>query len=1250
MEHQSHNNSNCCSNNNALFLQQPHPLSRPPSRTASSTPVSSPGLFSPASLRAVMSLPPSHSASEGTTPAAAQSPFLHPLQTHRVRETHVANVDRDFTTGRKIINHYEVIEEIGRGVHGKVKLARDLDNGQNVAIKIVPRFSRKRRLGRITQNVSPYEKTKREIAILKKIRHPNVVALLEVIDDPDYKKIYLCLEHVECGEIVWRKKGLPYICNFERKRVEREVKGEKLTDEEEHYLLELERRFNIKEMKRAHLAERSGTSSDHWSLEFGQDETDGKSRIYEADGTDVVVGSLRSESSVAPNSAPPSQTPSRTQSVRSMSAAAEFGSLSSNEDDLETPIPFQPHPNTLAALEGTMYGAYDDTCFRERTPSMADSIISHMSSIDFNSQAHDPFADDFSYVPCFTINEARNVFRDVVLGLEYLHYQGIVHRDIKPANLLWTRDHRVKISDFGVSYFGRPMRDGEPDDTVSESEAQDFDDEVELSKTVGTPAFFAPELCYTDLDSGPPPKVTEQIDVWSLGVTLYCMIFARIPFLAEDEFQMFRKIATENVYIPSRRLRPVDPSTSPKTSSLYNRVNSAPYRDDHQLIYEEVDDSLRHLLEQMLIKDPRKRITLRQVKAHPWVLCNLPNFMGWIDETDPRRTMEGRKIELTDKEVDDAVVPLTLLERARSTLKKTFGKLTQSRSTERTEAPSRRRAPSSAASSAGDSPAYTPIIPHLRDFRRKSLRGDIDYFTTAREHQHSEHPLTFSVTASPDESPILESVSIQPAAVGGHPPHEALEVATDFNRRDSTTDRQTPTQTQLNYARHRHSQSISNAILSLQKFRAEANAAATTPDVDGPSDDFSLLRKGRDMSPTGDSGRAQSADRALVFSSPDKRAEAKVALSSLVAPGNFEQPRKLSQMRSLDLGRTYGESPLPSPHFFSPLAVDSYYHLYGQQAQHKSDPVLDKFRTVVKTEDRPMTAHRVQDIPEGKTPPQRIYGSSTPESFARAQETMRRRERFAYEEELRRRQEQEDSRGPAEIDPALVPCPPSPDDDETINSQAPSRKGTSSTAFSSKSNSGEAINTPWTSPSVVTSPVSYSTCVSHKDLSEADSQHILAFQSDPSLPALLSGASSVSADPEGEFLGIPGNPGSMNRGAFLETTDSVTPPALSKEPVAGFPLEAPEFEDAHGTVRIGDQDLGSIGQSTPTPLARSIDDDDDSDSDEGILIMGHRSKKSNATKGSPNSLGKAAFRSRRRNTNASVGSTDTAKKVFTLGE
>jgi len=75
--------------------QQPHlhhvppppPPSQVPHRSANSTPVSSPGVFSPTNPRTAMTFP-SHAASEGTTPAAlaSHSPFLHPLQTHKVRE------------------------------------------------------------------------------------------------------------------------------------------------------------------------------------------------------------------------------------------------------------------------------------------------------------------------------------------------------------------------------------------------------------------------------------------------------------------------------------------------------------------------------------------------------------------------------------------------------------------------------------------------------------------------------------------------------------------------------------------------------------------------------------------------------------------------------------------------------------------------------------------------------------------------------------------------------------------------------------------------------------------------------------------------------------------------------------------------------------------------------------------------------------------------------------------------------------
>lgn len=61
--------------------------------------------------------------------------------------------------------------------------------------------------------------------------------------------------------------------------------------------------------------------------------------------------------------------------------------------------------------------------------------------------------------PCLRVDQTRRICRDVVLGLLYLHHQGIIHRDIKPANLLWTADRKnVKITDFGVSHFSAAQR------------------------------------------------------------------------------------------------------------------------------------------------------------------------------------------------------------------------------------------------------------------------------------------------------------------------------------------------------------------------------------------------------------------------------------------------------------------------------------------------------------------------------------------------------------------------------------------------------------------------------------------------------------------------------------------------------------------------------------------------------------------------------------------------------------------------
>lgn len=693
--------------------------------------------------------------------------------------TNVADVDRDPVSGRKLLNQYEIIDELGRGVHGKVKLGRNLDKNQAVAIKIVQRYSKRRRLGKLGD---PEDNVKREVAILKKAIHPNVVALLEVIDDPAKKKVYIVLEYVELGEIEWRTKGVKAIIDIERRRFEREsgVRLDGSVSPEE----EARRQRGLLED-----AVKCDTGPQHWSLEHGggstdEDENDSDKKERNGDSrpsrTVSSPGSGRSQAGDPWTSTEGLSTAPLTSITRESELAfSEFG-FSSDGPRGQFP-PFHTSNEFLPLLERPAPGD-------ARTHSLTASFMSnHSTDIDY-----DPYDQDFSYVPCLTIDQARQAFRDTVLGLEYLHYQGIIHRDIKPANLLWTAEHRVKISDFGVSYLGRPIRDDDNGEDVSESDARPLDEAVELAKTVGTPAFYAPELCYTDL-SKPRPPVTGQIDIWALGVTLYCLLFARIPFLAPDEFSLFKLIAEGTAYIPRRRLQAV---SCPMKARLSPHKRSASalhgnYRRDGDLVYEDIDDDLYDLLKRILEKDPTKRITLKEVKRHPSTLHGIVDPTKWIEETDPARQYQGRKIEVSSEDVEKAVVPIGFLARVRSGMRKMGAAIGLGSSKE-----GRSRARSNAQSTDGTSSNQsTSPTPTVKDERRSSLKGDEAIPTPLKFSRDGEHPLAQSVTVTPDTTsrdPFFDGARIPSPSPGARTSEQiaqSLQTVADDMPRPAHLDR-----------------------------------------------------------------------------------------------------------------------------------------------------------------------------------------------------------------------------------------------------------------------------------------------------------------------------------------------------------------------------------------------------------------------------------------------------------------------------
>lgn len=110
-------------------------------------------------------------------------------------------------------------------------------------------------------------------------------------------------------------------------------------------------------------------------------------------------------------------------------------------------------------------------------------------------------------------------------NISIVHKQGIVHRDIKPDNLLLTKDNVIKIADFG------------------DSEIFEKGSEMMIFKSAGSPAFTPPELCVRNHGyvSG------TAADIWSLGISLYCMRFGYLPFEREGLLELYDAIRSEEL-------------------------------------------------------------------------------------------------------------------------------------------------------------------------------------------------------------------------------------------------------------------------------------------------------------------------------------------------------------------------------------------------------------------------------------------------------------------------------------------------------------------------------------------------------------------------------------------------------------------------------------------------------------------------------------------------------------------------------
>jgi len=156
--------------------------------------------------------------------------------------------------------------------------------------------------------------------------------------------------------------------------------------------------------------------------------------------------------------------------------------------------------------------------------------------------------------------EALERFKQILSAVNYCHVQkNIMHRDLKPDNVLFDSQNNIKIADFGLSEEFIP---GEKLNTFC----------------VGTPEYMAPEVFQGHKFDGP------KVDVWSLGVMLYEMLTAVIPFTGSTWPHIIERVLRGKYYEPDY-----------------------------------LSNDCKELLRKMLVLDPNHRASMDVIMKDAWV-------------------------------------------------------------------------------------------------------------------------------------------------------------------------------------------------------------------------------------------------------------------------------------------------------------------------------------------------------------------------------------------------------------------------------------------------------------------------------------------------------------------------------------------------------------------------------------------------------------------------------------------------------
>jgi len=216
----------------------------------------------------------------------------------------------------------------------------------------------------------------------------------------------------------------------------------------------------------------------------------------------------------------------------------------------------------------------------------------------------------------FSEQEAAAIITDVASALHFLHSKGIAHRDLKPENVLCVYADQltpVKLCDFDLGS-GIKFHTGGGSDTTPL-----------LFTPVGSAEFMAPEIVEAFIeDNEEDLQYDKRCDLWSLGVMMYILLCGYPPFTGSCEYDCGWAQGG---------------SCEACQKQLFCNIQQGFY-EFHPREWGNISFEAKDLINHLLVKDAKKRLSAKSLLSHPWLGNN--NSSGLVTPSKLRKNKSAR--------------------------------------------------------------------------------------------------------------------------------------------------------------------------------------------------------------------------------------------------------------------------------------------------------------------------------------------------------------------------------------------------------------------------------------------------------------------------------------------------------------------------------------------------------------------------------------------------------------------------------